>query len=191
MKKNDPVEWSVFRPPFVSLVLKREGKRLLGGWTALYIGGFLIAGVIVVFECNDSIYAFYLILAAAGIFALFIALFAVVYLLMWAGGYGYSYRLDVEGLSFRFFIGRAPPPPTRIPDDNGEDGALFGLFSGWVYWSWLREHGAGMATEDGYVILRADKAESPANSRMPAIYLFCGRPERMTAVAGFVGGRLG
>lgn len=194
MDSVDSLEWAVQNPPFLSVMARRGGKSLLIAAAMLLCAGIFFAWLYLSVELPGSIPFLYVPLGAVGLMAIAAVPFVVVVMAMRAAGFGYAYRLDADGLTFRYYFGRTPPEPHRIPppSDRGNEDASLGGFGGWALWSWVR--GREMRVERlerlGLVVLRKDEQPGWLKKDEPAIFLFCGGMERLAVVAEFVNDRL-
>lgn len=194
MHSDDFLEWATTNPPFLSLMAKRGGKSIIIASVILYCVGMVFAWLYLSIEIPDSFPLLYALLAAAGLVAITIAIFSVVVTAMRVVGFGYSYRLDADGVTFRYYSGRTPPEPHVIPphSERGDEGARLGGFGGWALWSWLREQEMRVETLErfGVIVLRMDEPPGVIKKDTPAIFLFCGGAERFRVVEKFVNDRL-
>lgn len=194
MQNADSLEWVVQNPPFLSLMAKRGGGSLLKGAAILCCVGIFLAWLYLSIELPGAIPFLYAPLGAAVIVAITVAIFAVVALAMRAVGFGYAYRLDTDGVTFRYYFGRTPPSPHSIPPCSvrEDEDASLGGFGGWALWSWLREQGMRVETLGGLatIVLRMDEQPGPIKRDAPVIFLFCGGAERLAVVGKFVDRRL-
>lgn len=188
------LEWTTANPPFLSLMAKRGGGSLFTSAAMLCCVGVLLAWVYLSMEYPDTFPLLYAVPAIAGLLAIIVVLFVVVAAAMRVIGFGYSYRLDADGLTFRYYLGRSSPPPIRIPSpsDRGAESACLGGFGGWVLWSRLHEQGMSVEALDelGAIVLRMEDQAGRTKKDAPTVFLFCGGKERFAAVEKFVNDRL-
>lgn len=194
MQSAGSLEWVVQNPPFLSVMARRGGKSLLIAAAMLFCAGIFFAWLYLSVEIPGAIPFLYVPLGAAGLTVIAVVPFVAVAMAMRAIGFGYAYRLDEDGLTFRYYLGRTPPEPHRIPprSERGSEDASLGGFGGWALWSWLRGREMRMERLEklGLVVLRRDEQPGWIKKDEPAVFLFCGGAERLAVVAGFVADRL-
>lgn len=186
------LEWSVVNPPHLRLMAGPEGRRSLRQLFLLCLIA-LIAGMAYFAVAYDSpVVLLYAVPVAVGVFVAGAALVVLSASLMRLAGFGYSYHLDGEGMSFRWFSGRWPAAPLRTTKSQVPEGVDLGGFHGWASWDWLRDSDMNMEIVESVnaIMFREDRPPRLVEKSTPVIFLFCGGAERLRAVEAFVNARL-
>ena len=187
MPDNEVLEWAAMRTASPSRMFA-ESMKGVRTFIPYLFGGLLVAGVLLYMEHGELYLVLIMPGVALGILAIMAGLFAVVSLAMWLIGYGYYYRLDAEGFSINFFLGRGGGRASCIPAVHGERTIYCGPYSAWGLWAWLGSQGYVMTRDEpaGPIELRSQTWQAADSTKLSRICFFCKDREQADTVASFV-----